>query len=84
MAGGERLFRERGGLAGVGRDQARDDMGRRRTVDQRCGPALQRPWKAMAIGLPGWSMLPEENFIGEPIACMNAPASAEPAGYGNE
>ena len=49
-----------------------------------CGPALQRPWNAIAMGLPGWSMLPEENFIGEPMACMNAPAMAEPAGYGNE
>ncbi len=34
--------------------------------------------------LPGWSMAPDENRMGEPIACMKAFAMALPVAYMNE
>ena len=35
-------------------------------------PPSQRPWSACAWNLPGWSIEPQLNVIGEPSAFMNA------------
>ncbi len=44
-----------------------------------CGPAPQRPCRAIEIGLPGWSIVALVKRIGEPIASMNASRSITPA-----
>ncbi len=45
-----------------------------------CGPALQVPWRARAMPLPGWSMEPDENRMFEPIAFMKPLATSLPTG----
>ena len=43
-----------------------------------CGPAPQRPCMAIAMGLPGWSIVALVKRIGEPIASMKASRSMTP------
>jgi hypothetical protein len=45
-----------------------------------CGPAPQRPCRAIEIGLPGWSIVALVKRIGEPSASMNASRNITPAG----
>ena len=45
-----------------------------------CGPALQVPWRARAMPLPGWSIEPDEKRMFEPMAFMNALAISLPRG----
>ena len=44
------------------------------------GPALQVPWSARAMPLPGWSIEPDENRMFDPMAFMKPLAASLPTG----
>lgn len=73
LFGGAPIEREAGGLAPT--------IIHASAASKVCGPASQRPCRAIAMPLPGLSIVAGAKRIGEPMAFIQAIATGAAAGY---